>query len=136
MTKEKFLLDTLQYFTAHPSRRCMNESGTRCAYSPETVGLESISEGCAIGRHMTPENKLKADRKLTDLADLLHCNPELFPEWMIPWGSNFLKKVQNLHDHSTNWNARGLTGKGKNELQSIIVIYQIPSDKFMDYLKN
>jgi len=53
------LEETVSYYSENPSeRRC--KVGTECKYSPTSLGLKN-SEGCAIGRKLSPQKKLELD---------------------------------------------------------------------------
>lgn len=54
MTKEDFLIDTLEYYCENPSER-RNKKQRGCPYS----SVKATSEGCAIGRHLDKETAPK-----------------------------------------------------------------------------
>lgn len=127
-----FLLDTLEYYTTDPKRRCVVNG--KCRYSPVTLGMEGQSEGCAYGRKMTPENALKADSASNYITTILRFNPEFLPNWMQKVDDNIHRYIQKLHDYDDNWDKNGLTDKGKNELLSIIQMSELPKEPFKKYL--
>ena len=59
MTKEEFLIDTLEYYTTDTSRRCIQPNGN-CYYNPKNA-KGTKGEGCAIGRHLPEDLKQKLD---------------------------------------------------------------------------
>ena len=98
MTKEFMLIDTLRYYHKHP--RCANYG--RCLYSSKTLDLKG-TVGCAIGRFMTPKNRLKADSCNKGIIDLLRNEAHLFPKKLHNLGEDFLNACQSLHDNGINW---------------------------------
>jgi hypothetical protein len=61
MTKKELLLDTIEYYSIDRNRRC--ELDNSCKYSPKSAGKKGISEGCAIGRHLSEETKEFYDKQ-------------------------------------------------------------------------
>lgn len=120
--KEKrgqFLVDTIAYYSKDVKRRCT--SGITCAYSPKSVGKEGISEGCAIGRHMTPANQVKADAYAEfNNSSVDKIDEKLIPKKLINLGIPFLVQMQRLHDASQNWDEDGLTVIGKQKVGDIV----------------
>lgn len=130
MTQEQFLTDTIEYYSKDPSRRrCMNAEGT-CKYSP-VVARITTSEGCAIGRHMTPENQEIADKSEKNLLLLLLDYPSLFPEWMREMNHPFLYGVQKLHDADLNWEVTGLSNDGIGNVNEIIEGFNLNMEKLL-----
>lgn len=88
-TREELLQDAINYYWGRPERRCVNEYGD-CQYI-----ASATSEGCAIGRLLTPE-----------LAESLNPNSGIFdnnvwcrlPSWLEAMGQDFLHYMQRLHD--------------------------------------
>lgn len=135
-TKEAFLLDALEYYTTDTNRRCTME-GVHCAcyYSPSKVDKQGISEGCLIGRHLTDENKIKADNcSETSISTVINERPELIPKWMKNLNVSFLATCQNLHDINSCWVKNALSDKGKQDLLHIIQIYDFDKSQFQKYL--
>ncbi len=112
---ETFLNETVGYYTINPNRRCV--SGMGCFYNPEAIGKGNISEGCAIGRHMTKKQQNLADNMgaVGDLEkSLLNTIPAIkgFP-------LGFLEAIQSLHDGESNWTKAGLSVKGRKTINDI-----------------
>lgn len=142
MTPEQFLKDTIEYYGSDLKRRCVvkkPEGVNFCAYSPKTANLEGISEGCAIGRHLTPELKEKLDAPKANqngpagIIDLIKepTLTELFPQWMRDMDVHFLSSVQNIHDVTNNWGeVEGLSSKGKFRVNDIIERFNLKMEKY------
>lgn len=133
MTLKEFLLDTIEYYTTDTNRRCIR--GNRCQYSPVTLKLEGTSEGCAIGRHMTPENALKADQyDIASIGFVFKLRGSLLPDWMRSIDVEVLREIQDLHDTSDYWVDNGLSNQGKSALVRIVEYSKLPIDPFQKYL--
>lgn len=94
MNKLEFLQDTINYYWGKPERRCYDEKLSQCFYGP--IGE---SQGCAIGRHISPELQGELDEKHGGT----NLNMEMFeklPDWMQKLGLQYLRAVQSLHDSS------------------------------------
>lgn len=137
MTKEQFLQDTIDYYSVDPeNRRCIN--GTTCAYSPANANKEGKSEGCAIGRHLSPEVQTKFDKginctplNLTIFAIMNNQEArKLLPEWMQKMDASFLSDVQCLHDINTYWDSNALSNKGKERVNTIIAEHKLSTELF------
>lgn len=113
------LNDTVEYYSENTKRRCQGEAGG-CFYNPASVGLEHISDGCAIGRWMTPVQKQSADAWLGGTVGVSELPPELMPEKLKKYSIKFLSAIQNLHDSNLNWDERGLTRYGEREVNDIL----------------
>lgn len=111
MNKKEFLQSTIDYYSADINRRCKTRNGI-CTYSPEAAGKVGISEGCAIGRMMTPENKLLADfecgKPILSIYNRLEQN-KMLPDWMLEFEPEFLSNIQSLHDQDCYWNFNGIS---------------------------
>ena len=127
----KFLEDTITYYSADVNRRCVGESSEtspRCKYSPKNAAKEGVSDGCAMGRHMTAENKLKADNVFvatsdSGIANVIDLNPDILPTSIVALGKDFLGNMQELHDLDRNWVDSGLSSQGKNKVERIKKFY-------------
>lgn len=120
MTREQFLLDTINYYSKDTSRRSTN--GNYCTYSP--VNSNSKGDGCAIGRWLSPKLKLKLDSIGNPAVhnQIIFCK---LPDWMQEFGVKFLDSVQSLHDTSHCWDNSGLSIQGKKEVNNIIKTYKL-----------
>lgn len=125
MTSTELFIDTVKHYSVDPiNRRCIKT--LLCRYDPRTLGLEGKSEGCAIGRHMTPENAKIADTSGDLGISLLYeSTPELLPEWMQKMEKEFLVDIQCFHDNDDNWNENGLSIDGKQYVNRIIEKYKL-----------
>jgi len=119
-TKEEMLWllnDTVEYYSKDVNRRC-GTNATSCFYSPYSVGKGNISDGCAIGRWMTIEQKEAADDKYenTSVRDL---PDELLPNMLKKYSLIFLSGIQSLHDSDKYWGAKGLSTSGISKVDNI-----------------
>lgn len=117
------LLDsTIAYYSENINRRCVmtnSEGDVKCKYSGTTIGNEE-SEGCAIGRLLTPELRQQLDAQcgddvpsgVTDIWDYL-------PEDIKSYGKLFLASLQHLHDGNGYWDINGLSEDGVNYADDI-----------------
>lgn len=117
------LQDTIQYYSQDPEgRRCKNNDW--CFYSPKTVGKEETSEGCAIGRLLSPKLQEELDKnyKGSGMKDSIF---SILPQEIQDLGQDFLWRLQSLHDIDDNWNSEGLTKKGERRVKQIEKAYCI-----------
>lgn len=109
--KLRLLKETKDYYSIDPSnRRCAIDDD--CYYSPDTVGKEKTSQGCAIGRLLNKDLKKYLDYNF-GLCGI--SNDVLFielPEWLQEYDKEFLKHLQNFHDFNIYWSDKGLTEEG------------------------
>ena len=129
MTELELLEDTIKYYSENPERRCVNT--VSCYYSPITANKESISEGCAIGRHLDKDFALQIDKDdadfdgdsgiITVLSVMLEKeeNKSKFPDWMLKMNPSFLSEIQGLHDAKSHWDKNGLTQEGLEYIKEI-----------------
>lgn len=124
-TEEKLefiLKDTIEYFNL--KNRCTD---TRfCYYSPETLNIQGESEGCAVGRLLTPESAQLIDKtvkpeqsgsSIGNLASVKSLNKDLtFLPFMMD-NRKFFSNLQSLHDYKPNWNEEGLAKAGIEEIK-------------------
>jgi hypothetical protein len=118
-----FLDDTVEYYSADPigrrSRNTADFNGS-CKYDPAKAGKADTSEGCAIGRHMTPEQKAVADHnKGVGSSSVNELPVHLIPEKLRDMPIEFLRRVQSLHDSDHHWDANGLSSLGRSVLLRI-----------------
>ena len=104
------LEDTIQYFDANPKRRC--SKGGNCEYNPAVLGIEAVSDGCAIGRYMTPEQKTEAGGPTGQNLVVDQLPPDLIPDVLKGLPMDFLTELQSLHDRNDTWTAEGLSTIG------------------------
>lgn len=129
MTKEQLLQSTIDYYGVDPeNRRCFKDGN--CKYSPKTAGKQGLSEGCAIGRHLSPKVQKAFDNfsgNSYSIIDIMAKEEmkKLLPEWMQEMPVGFLSSVQVLHDKSSSWGAKGLSNVGKQRVNRIIEEYKL-----------
>ena len=129
MTREEFLIDTIQYYSANPlERRCVDDY-MLCTYTPN----KPTTQGCAIGRFMTPEQQSLAD-KIIFLNEFFN-NDNIMPAILKPLGLTFLHNVQRLHDKYEYWNNYGLTESGIREVNKIITTDNLDMPKLISNAK-
>lgn len=106
-----FLEETANHYNLN--NRCSTATG--CRYSPESLGLKGKSEGCAIGRKLTPTLAKKLDREGGTVSYIF----EELPEELKALGRGFLMHIQLLHDNYSNWDREGLSEIGERTVESI-----------------
>lgn len=113
----KVLQETLEYYKQDPqAKRC--KEGKTCAYSPYTVGKQDTSEGCAVGRLLTPELQQRLDKE--NEGDIVELVFHKLPEEVQSLGLDFLLYLQYFHDSDLYWNAEGLTKKGEQKYKRLM----------------
>lgn len=118
----EILEDTVKYYSEDVLRRCVDND--ECRYSPESLNIQDISEGCAIGRLLPREICNKLDDLDPNLSARSLFDTERYPNLGIPQDildlrKGFLTDLQALHDLNHHWDENGLSEKGK-KLVSII----------------
>lgn len=88
MTRIEVLNDTIKYFWGSKERQCV-ANGT-CQYK-----ATETSEGCAIGRLLTPELAASLDQNLGVVNDKIF---NKLPLSLQSLGQDFLSMLQDLHD--------------------------------------
>lgn len=137
MTKEQFLLDALEYYTADVTRR--NVNNIKCRYHP----LHERTQGCMIGRHLPKEGQIAYDNYEFSagwrivVKDILNGRlPDYRPEWMQGMDTDFLVECQRLHDYFPHWDKDGLSHLGRIQLSTIIRDYNLNPDTFAKFLRS
>lgn len=115
MTELELLEETISHYNL--GNRCAVNG--KCRYSPVTLGLIGVSEGCAIGRKLSPAVARELDVSFNgvDIG-----NEELrkeLPEWMLNLDFRFLNDLQHLHDVDCFWGEKGLNEDGEREVDGI-----------------
>lgn len=140
MTKKqlsKLLSDNLEYYYNDTSKRCV-DANSSCSYSGITLNIDT--EGCFVGKLLSPELRLELDQEFPNESDwtmLLEesTNIEKIPKWMITH-SRLLNKFQTLHDSNTYWNlqkGKELSEQGKIQLQEIIDVYELNINNLISF---
>lgn len=138
MTKESFLLDTLEYYSMDVKRRCTN--GLFCRYSPISIGKTyKESAGCGIGRKLKRSVAEELDKcGACSIREVIIDYPILFelsPKWMQKMEKEFLTAIQTLHDRYQNWNKRrGLSKIGRKFVREIIGEFNLNKELFKKYI--
>jgi hypothetical protein len=124
-TKEERLVllnETIAHYSENVNRRCIKTTDAghfKCKYSGTTIG-NAESDGCAIGRLLTPELRIELDAKCGDTrpsgVDDLWSD---LPDEIKAYGKAFLVSLQALHDEIDNWDEQGLSEDGKEYAESI-----------------
>lgn len=139
MTRQEFLLDTVKYYSEDTNRRCvMHVDGLPyCYYSPKYAQKVDISEGCGIGRKLSPEAQEAYDSKGGPIGQLFCSNSHkrMAPQWMQEMSVDFLIRLQSFHDSDPYWNKNeGLSEEGKLSLNYILYEYGLDKEVFLPYL--
>lgn len=99
------LRDTILYYGKNPSSR-RNKTESECLYSPIT----ETSEGCAVGRLLTPLCAKFLDANSCDIT--VGNEPYEWDENIVEH-KTFFKMLQSLHDTDVNWADEGLSEEGE-----------------------
>ena len=112
------LEDTVKHYRLGNRSVVTNEFYTEnCTYIPNNP---KKSEGCAVGR-LVKDKRLLAKLDKTSNGIIGGDYDEL-PKYIQVLGSDFLNKLQVLHDEPAYWNTKGISKMGKvrvNELKEI-----------------
>ena len=111
------LNETVTYYSKNPIERRCTSIGDSCYYSPEKANKPN-SEGCAIGRLLTPELKAELDEQIvinTSVTGVWN----LLPKKIQVYGMDFLGELQLLHDVSDYWDDKGITKDGLGKVERI-----------------
>lgn len=147
MNLEDILLDTLEYYGADESRYCKTINS--CQYSPLSLGLEGVSEGCAIGRLLTPELAFELDKlNVGSINDIESINDDegeiegdksgILPaevQQKLMKNLDFFSDLQSFHDCKRIINGV-LTDYGKSQINGFIRDYNFDRSKFTKWLSN
>lgn len=136
-TQTAYLLSTLRYYTKKTAaRRCtlLNPVGMSlgCFYSPKNADKPN-SQGCAIGRFMTPAEQIEADKGLDGQTGVKYLGNKLPTRFKV-LGMDFLEEIQALHDTSANWLEEGLSDSGKEHVSYIVNKFKLDRKTFKRYL--
>lgn len=130
------LADNLAYYVNDPTKRCTN--GTACYYSGEKAKKDT--EGCFVGRLLSPEDRIKADNGLpfgtSGVESLCERAQELgitVPK-IITENKRLMRHFQGFHDSDLNWSETGLNKTGEYELREIISRYGLEEKYFEKFL--
>ena len=137
MNLEEILIDTLEYYTGHPERKC--SSSTKCAYNPATIGKEKVTEGCAIGRLIDAELATILDEENTSISseitleEIEAYSEEVFNK--IKDNIEFFADLQDLHD--TGYLTKSCLEKyPKSRIKQIIKTNNFNPELFTKWVSN
>lgn len=118
-TKEEklaLLEETFNYYNDNVARRC--RTAFKCRYSGVSID-NPYTDGCAIGRLLTPELRLKLDVQYHGVPVNSEGVWKLIPDEIKAYGSEFLRHLQLFHDHQHFWDFKGISSQGLQELSLI-----------------
>lgn len=116
MTPYELIKDTINFYAADPSRRAVREMN--CLYLDPTTGNK-----CAVGRCMVDGTWQRVGGDVEVLFDRFQPEQCLKPEYQhIP--KKVWKALQDLHDDDIYWNAEGLTQRGQEVANKLLLKYQ------------
>jgi len=106
------------------------------SYNPRGMGLSAVvpnatvcsyTAGCAIGRHLTPEQRISWDDSRLSLGILLDTKKAELPDVLKGLHHSFLQDMQVLHDTAIYWvcdsTTNILTAAGREEVNKISRLY-------------
>ena len=111
------LNETVTYYSENPTERRCTSIGGSCYYSPEKANKPK-SEGCAIGRLLTPELKAELDEQIV-INTTVGGVWDSLPKEIQVYGMDFLGELQSLHDVSVYWDDKGITKDGLGKVERI-----------------
>jgi len=130
------MADNLAYYVNDPKKRCANDND--CYYSGKTINKKT--QGCFVGRLLTPEDRLKADSGLesgsSGVSSLIANSGELgikIPK-VIKDNERLMNRFQKLHDCNEFWTETGLSDEGKTTLYMIIDDFGLEEKFFEKFL--
>lgn len=118
------LEETIQYYSEDVDGRAARADNGRCRYAGKSVDRPN-SDGCAVGRLLSPELRLELDEKC---AGCIVNSDEVWPR--LPknvrfYGKGFLRELQKLHDTPAYWNSHGLSTSGIKKVLEIKESYNL-----------
>ncbi len=135
-SKSQKLAQNLAYYIG-ADKRCKKASNGACYYSGLSVPSKD-TEGCFVGRMMTPEMRLTADEAgLGDVHGLIRKHKDYgikLPKFITD-NADLMGCFQNLHDGKNYWTIDNfLTKEGKTYLLEIIKEYKLVKKHFNEFL--
>ncbi|PHS35693.1 MAG: hypothetical protein COA82_03520 [Alkaliphilus sp.] len=118
---ETFLLFTIQHFNSTNRGTASNSKNV----IPQVILPCSYEAGCAIGIHMTIENRIKADDLGDDIVALVENYPELFPPVILERSHAMLLGMQSLHDNLNNFDEKGLSEEGRKHILAMLTRHNL-----------
>lgn len=146
----KIIADTIVYYGTDTSRRCIGKGG-QCYFTAKQAGLpETQTEGCAVGRLMSPAQKAEVEaRSINDTVEALP--PNVVPEALSNCDFSLIlgDALQDIHDRGYHWDntGMGLTSLGEDSIlricrdeltlsQSVIDEYIVPAMREVNELRD
>lgn len=125
MTQSEILQETIEYYTADPSRRSLDDAGS-CVYNAGTA------KHCAVGRCLTPffqEQGRTLKYNVMGFGDFVDYHgykehDDTLQEQYRGHDLYFWSDLQFFHDTQTYWNETGLTAEGEEQMKFLINKYQ------------
>jgi len=116
----QLLVETAQHYNSNnrsvsPDDECIY--GGVCAYIP-TPEIES--EGCAIGRKLTIEEKELVLENRLNTEGVSEIMRKFKPVNLVGFSLSFLEALQDLHDNLGYWCEEGLNERGKGRFKRMI----------------
>lgn len=127
----QILDETVAYYSKDTNRRCTSPKGTvtgGCFYAPESVNKVGISDGCAVGRLLTPEFRIFIDSKIEPGFNSYIDNENIFsllPNDIKELGGSYLRALQGLHDSPLHWLENGISTNGLEYVEKMKIDYQL-----------
>jgi len=121
---KNMLNDVVKHFSKNPKELRSISICNSCLYMPPESKPKSI--GCAIGMYLPNKVARQLDRSDdTDIVTVFNDYLTLLPKWMQKMDVSFLNSLQRLHDINSNWDEKGLSKSGKEEVKDIIKEYNL-----------
>jgi hypothetical protein len=128
MTKEEFLLDTIEYYAEDTNRRGEVDGNCR---------LRINDKRCAIGRYIADEVYAEEGETLEGCTIIQLIDKKVLSEEIIGLDEEFLNRVQIFHDDSHYWEEdKGLTKIGKIALSKLLITWDIKITNFIKYIND
>lgn len=112
-TQHYLMLKEVEEVAQHynSNNRALSAKGN-CIYQKTDV-----SEGCAIGRKLTPDEKRCIGFFAGSIASL--CSNYIVPSYWGRFSITFLMRLQDLHDTAVYWSDKGLNEQGQKQVDDI-----------------
>ena len=135
-SKSQKLAQNLAYYIG-ADKRCKKASNGACYYSGLSVP-DKDTEGCFVGRLMTPEMRAKADEHgLGSVDGLIRKHKDYgikLPKFIID-NEDLMDCFQNIHDNKNYWtDDHFLTQEGKDRLLLVIKEFKLVKKHFKEFL--
>ena len=118
-TRKELLDNTIARYNI--ANRARNGSG--CSYIIMADGVKNKGGRCAIGAEVSKDTAIALEETGASVAE--DATFVLLPPRLKRLGQEFLEQVQLLHDVDENWNTRGLSKIGREEVRNIREDYNL-----------